>query len=152
MYGFLSLCWSALYFRSGEMAGSLWVGSFRGNGQITHPMLSHDCTGPSLSDLHDLGGGIGLFGEPARPNCFPHGYMTANYTCACWDNTIYKGATCGESCVQYCSGRGTCRPGNASVCDCWDPVRWTGDRCEVSVCGAHGLVVGGDWTAGTCPF
>ena len=42
----------------------------------------------------------GLYGEPARPDCHPHGFMTANYTCSCWDNTIYKGVECKESCVQ----------------------------------------------------
>ena len=61
------------------------------------------------------------------------------------------GSTVCLSCVspRYCSGRGVCRAGNSSVCDCWDPVRWSGDRCQVSVCGEHGLVVGGDYTAGT---
>jgi hypothetical protein len=40
------------------------------------------------------------YGEPARPDCFPHGFMNANYTCNCWDKTIYKGPTCKESCVD----------------------------------------------------
>jgi hypothetical protein len=113
--------------------------------------------------------------------------MTENYTCSCWDETIYKGPTCKESCVQvrsggvpgllrdegrggglgphtrtfpcnagplvavhqYCSGRGVCKPGNKTLCDCWDPVRWSGDRCEVSVCGPHGIVIAGDYTNGT---
>ena len=40
------------------------------------------------------------YGEPARPDCYPHGFMNPNYTCSCWDETIYKGPTCKESCVQ----------------------------------------------------
>ena len=144
----LSLVSPELYFRIGELAGSVWVGSFRGNGQINHPMLQHYCHGPSIDDLDYIGVGVGEFGEPTRPDCGPHGYLNANYSCTCWDETIYKGDTCGESCVRYCSGRGVCRRDNSSMCDCWDPVRWTGDRCEVSVCGPHGLVFGGDWTAG----
>lgn len=55
--------------------------------------------------------------------------------------------TCKQSCLDYCSGRGLCRKNNTDVCDCFDPVRWHGDRCEISVCGEHGLVVGGDYTA-----
>ena len=95
--------------------------------------------------------GEGRYGEPARPDCYPHGYMTANYTCACWDPTIYKGPTCKENCKQYCNNRGTCREGNATVCDCFDPVRWRGDRCEISVCGDHGLVIAGDYLVGAYP-
>ena len=52
--------------------------------------------------------------------------------------------------VQYCSGRGVCKASNQSLCDCWDPVRWTGSRCEISVCGEHGIVVGGDYSVGAC--
>ncbi len=26
--------------------------------------------------------------------------MTEHYNCSCWDETIYKGPTCKESCVQ----------------------------------------------------
>ena len=50
---------------------------------------------------------------------------------------------------QYCSGRGVCKADNKTLCDCWDPVRWSGDRCEISVCGEHGIVIDGDYTAGT---
>jgi hypothetical protein len=117
--------------------------------QVNLPMLDHFCHPMTEEDMcaHRLG--VGESGEPPIPDCAPHGYMTEHYNCSCWDDTIYKGATCKESCVQYCSGRGTCRSGNTTVCDCFDPVRWTGNRCEVSVCGEHGLVINGDYTAGT---
>jgi hypothetical protein len=51
---------------------------------------------------------------------------------------------------QYCSGRGTCQSGNKTKCDCWDPARWSGDRCDVSVCGPHGILISGDFTVGEC--
>ncbi len=112
------------------------------------PLLHHYCQPLSLDDMSAQRRGEGEYGEPARPDCYPHGFMTPNYTCSCWDETIYKGPACKESCVQYCSGRGVCKANNKTQCDCFDPVRWTGDRCEVSVCGEHGLVIDGDYTAG----
>ena len=84
------------------------------------PMLRAVLRPPSLRDLLLEGLGEGLYGEPPRPDCYPHGYMTEHYNCSCWDDTIYKGPTCKESCVQVClslrggeSGGGVllqCRP------------------------------------------
>ena len=123
----------------------MWVSSFEGRGQVNMPAFGNTCPG----NPRDITPAMeGTFGAPAVPECFPHGYLNANNTCTCWDETIYKGTTCGESCVSYCSGRGVCRANNSAVCDCWDPVRWKGNRCEISVCGKHGVVIGGDWTAG----
>lgn len=139
---------AAFNFVSGETAGALWVGSFTGNGAVRMPILEKYCYPPSLQEMAAAKLGEGLYGEPARPDCYPHGFMNPNYTCSCWDETIYKGPTCKESCVQYCSGRGVCKPGNKTLCDCWDPVRWSGDRCEISACGPHGIVIGGDYTVG----
>jgi hypothetical protein len=39
-----------------------------------------------------------------------------------------------------------CKQGDQTTCDCFDPVRWTGDRCEISVCGTNGLVIVENWT------
>jgi hypothetical protein len=70
--------------------------------QVNMPMLRAVLRPPSLRDLLLEGLGEGLYGEPPRPDCYPHGYMTEHYNCSCWDDTIYKGPTCKESCVQVC--------------------------------------------------
>ena len=64
------------------------------------PLLSGFCHPLSDSDLAGMRSGEGLWGEPPIPDCAPYGYMTEHYNCSCWDNTVYKGPTCRESCVQ----------------------------------------------------
>jgi hypothetical protein len=117
--------------------------------QVNIPFAAFSCLANDTSVFFNAGvNDTGRWGAPRQPDCYPHGFLTKQNKCQCWDPTIYKGEECKESCVQFCSGRGVCATNSTTKCECWDPVRWRGDRCEVSVCGPHGIVVGGDWTAG----
>ena len=75
-----------MYFPTGETEGMLWVKSFTGQGQMNLPLFGYVCHPPVNSTEFE-----GRLGAPPRPECRPHGYLTRNNTCDCWDNTIYKG-------------------------------------------------------------
>lgn len=77
-----------LYFPTGEMEGMVWVRSFEGQGQVNLPLFGFKCA-PGTFDVSVEG----RWGAPPLPDCYPHGFMTKNYTCECWDNTIYKGVS-----------------------------------------------------------
>ncbi len=64
------------------------------------PLLDHYCYPLDEHAMETARRGEGQYGEPPRPDCYPHGYMTEHYNCSCWDDTIYKGPTCKESCVR----------------------------------------------------
>lgn len=84
---------------------------------------------------------LGRFGSPSLPDCGLHGSIVDGQ-CVCTDPTWRRGPRCEHLCRDYCHGRGMCNAQDSTKCDCFDPLRWTGDRCEESVCGENAYVEG----------
>eukprot|EP01138_Halocafeteria_seosinensis_P012483 gb/GECG01012755.1/.p1 GENE.gb/GECG01012755.1/~~gb/GECG01012755.1/.p1 ORF type:complete len:2443 (+),score=281.71 gb/GECG01012755.1/:1-7329(+) len=99
--------------------------------------------GQPIKRIDDL---VGRFGAPPIPECRRYGFMAEDYTCHCWDRTYRRGVECRTRCIDYCNGRGMCNGTNPDMCDCFDPLRWTGDRCETSRCGPNA------WVSQSDPF
>lgn len=66
-----------------------------------------------------------------------------NGVCECWGSDdpgplsqIYYGEACQHRCrTDLCNGRGMCSPTEPGVCECFEPLRFEGDFCNVSTCG-----------------
>ena len=129
-----------LNFPTGVIWGQVMANSFAGQGQFNLPMFDAPCPSDWEELLEDVE--EGMEGAPDLPDCGRLGSLNVNNTCECVDPTWIRGAECNELCTDFCHNRGMCDPTNSSRCDCWDPVAWTGDRCELSTCGPRGYVSG----------
>lgn len=83
----------------------------------------------------------GAFGEQLAsiaPICAHGQWAPGGSVCAC--NSGWRGQFCDQPCSAYCNKRGVCSQSDDAMCTCFDPARWTGRTCDVSVCGVNGYI------------